>query len=99
MRSRGERSILRPERTVEGMERKGKGGKYAAAVVCGVAAGLLALIYVAVGLWMIFVEPIALPILLLVLIGPAAVLFGAIYVTLERIKEIKGGEEDDSRDY
>ncbi len=72
---------------------------YAAPIICGIAVAVVALIYVALGVAMALAAPIALPVVLLVIALPAAVLFGIIYVTLERIKEIKGGEEDDSRNY
>ena len=76
-----------------------KGNKYIAPILCGLAVVLVAAIYVFVILWTALVEPIPLPFLLFLFLIPAAILFGVVYATLERLKEIKGGEEDDSADY
>ncbi len=81
------------------MDGKRRGRGCVAAVVCGVAVALVALLYLGIGLWAAFVEPIALPVLAGFILVPGAILFGIIYATLERIREIKGGEEDDSSHY
>ena len=81
------------------MKKGKKGNRYIAPIICGVAVALVAAIYVFAILWIALVEPIPLPFLLFLFLVPAAILFGVVYATLERLKEIKGGEEDDSADY
>ncbi len=81
------------------MKESKKPGRYLPPILCGLAVALVAALYIFVILWAALVEPIPLPFLLFLFLIPAVILFGIIYVTVQRIKEIKGGEEDDSADY
>lgn len=81
------------------MKKKSKKGKYLAPSLCALLIALVALFYIAIGLWAMLVEPIATPMLLIFIAVPAVMLFGIIYSLIERYKEIQGGEEDDSADY
>ena len=54
---------------------------------------------IALVLWGNHQDPLPPVLLLIVLAVPAAVIFGVIAVLVQRIKEIKGGEEDDAAQY
>ena len=54
---------------------------------------------IALVLWGNHQDPLPPLLLLIVLAVPAAVIFGVIAVLVQRIKEIKGGEEDDAAQY
>ena len=54
---------------------------------------------IALVLWGNHQDPLPPALLLIVLAVPAAVIFGVIAVLVQRIKEIKGGEEDDAAQY
>lgn len=81
------------------MKKKSKAGKYVAPTICAVLVALIALFYLSIGLWAMYIEPIAAPMLAIFILVPGVVLVGIIAALWQRYKEIEGGEEDDASQY
>ena len=76
--------------------------KFAGAVIAAVVMALLMGGLIATFLWAAVTDPAAAPplgILILILALPAAVIIGVFIALIQRIKQIKGGEEDAASQY
>ncbi len=73
--------------------------KYIGPTICAVLIILLMSFYLLTFLFVLFVSPVPLPILLLFLLVPSAVIVGIVLALRQRYQEIKGGEEDDASQY
>lgn len=73
--------------------------KSVAATVAAVVFSLLMLGVIALLIWAWFYDPIPFGIVLGISLFPAAVIVGVFAALLQRLKEIKGGEEDVARNY
>lgn len=71
-----------------------RGAIIAAAVFLAIMAA-----YVIIILWGNSQDPLPVPVLIFILLIPAAVAAGVIIALRQRMKEIKGGELDDARKY
>ena len=76
------------------VSRSRRGAIIAAAVFLAIMAA-----YVIIILWGNSQDPLPVPVLIFILLIPAAVAAGVIIALRQRIKEIKGGELDDARKY
>lgn len=81
------------------MKKHSKSGKYVAPTICAVLGILLPAFYLGLFIWCSMIEPIPLPLLAVLVLGPGAVIVGVIIALLQRYQEIKGGEEDDASQY
>jgi hypothetical protein len=76
------------------VSRSRRGAIIAAAVFLAIMAA-----YVIIILWGNSQDPLPVPVLIFILLIPAAVAAGVIIALRQRLKEIKGGELDDARKY
>ena len=79
---------------VEHVDKRRRGPIIAAVVMIvlmGISIGFIA--------WAAKVDPIPIPLLLIIMAIPAAVIVGVLLALKERMKQIEGGEEDEARKY
>lgn len=73
--------------------------KSLAAIAAAAVFGLFMLAFIALIVWAELYDPIPLGVILVVIAFPAAVIVGVALALRQRLKEIKGGEEDAARNY
>ena len=70
-----------------------------AAIVAAAVFGLFMLAVIALVVWAEFYDPIPLGVIFVVIAIPIAMIVGLALALRQRLKEIKGGEEDAARNY
>ena len=70
-----------------------------APIIATVVMVVLMIVVIALLLWAAKVDPIPLPVLLLIIAMPMAVIVGVLLALKQRMKQIEGGEEDAARKY